>query len=144
MYTPPSTIKLSASLDRLQDVMAFVETNGKAAGVQPAKLSGLCLAVEEAFVNICNYAFKDSLVEVELACFPGAETFVLEVVDNGQEFNQLSVPEPDISLPLEQRQIGGLGVHFIRNFTDDADWRRENDRNILRFTINLHEGDAHS
>ena len=144
MYTPPSTIKLPASLDRLQDVMAFVETSAEAAGVLPAKRSGLCLAVEEAFVNICTYAFKDCQGQVELACFPGADAFVLEIMDTGQKFNQLSVPEPDLSVPLEQRQIGGLGVHLIRNFTDHADWRRENDRNILRLTINLREGDAHS
>lgn len=144
MYTPPSTIKLPASLDRLQDVIAFVETSAEKAGVMHAKLSGLCLAVEEAFVNICTYAFKDGRGEVELACFPGADTFVLEIMDNGQEFNQLSVQEPDISVPLEQRQIGGLGVHFIRNLTDHADWRRENDRNILRLTVNLREGDTHS
>lgn len=143
MYIPPSTIKFKASLDRLQDVMAFVETNAEAAGVMPTKRSGLCLAVEEAFVNICTYAFKDGRGEVELACFPSADAFVLEIIDTGEEFNQLSVPEPDISLPLEQRQIGGLGVHLIRNFTDHADWRREKDRNILRLTINLREGDAH-
>lgn len=144
MYTPPPTIKLPASLDRLQDVMAFVETNAEAAGVLPAKRSGLCLAIEEAFVNICNYAFKDSRGEVELACLLGTDAFVLEIMDNGQEFNQLSVPEPDVSVPLEQRQIGGLGVHLIRNLTDHADWRRENDRNILRLTVNLREDDTYS
>jgi serine/threonine-protein kinase RsbW len=142
MSIPPSTIKLPASLDRLQDVMVFVETNADKAGVLPAKLSGLCLAVEEAFVNICRYAFKGGQGEVELACFPGTDAFVLEIKDTGQEFNQLSVPEPDISAPLEQRQIGGLGVHFIRNFTDHADWRRESDSNILRLTINLREEDV--
>jgi serine/threonine-protein kinase RsbW len=142
MSIPPSTIKLPASLDRLQDVMVFVETNADKAGVLPAKLSGLCLAVEEAFVNICRYAFKGGQGEVELVCLPGADAFVLEIKDTGQEFNQLSVPEPDISVPLEQRQIGGLGVHFIRNFTDHADWRRESDSNILRLTINLREEDV--
>jgi serine/threonine-protein kinase RsbW len=144
MDTPPSTIRLPASLDRLQDVMAFVETSAEAAGVLPAKRSGLCLAVEEAFVNICSYAFKNGGGEVELACFPRADALVLEIMDTGQEFNQLSVPEPDLSVPLEQRQVGGLGVHFIRNFTDQADWRREDDRNVLRLTINLREGNAHS
>jgi serine/threonine-protein kinase RsbW len=144
MYSPPSSIKLPASLDRLQDVIAFVETSAEKAGVMPAKLFGLCLAVEEVFVNICTYAFKDGRGEVELVCFPGADAFVLEIMDTGQEFNQLSVPEPDISVPLEQRQIGGLGVHFIRNFADHADWRRENDKNILRLTFNLRDGDAHS
>jgi serine/threonine-protein kinase RsbW len=144
MYSPPSTIKLPASLDRLQDVIAFVETSAEKAGVMPEKLSGFCLAVEEAFVNICSYAFKDGRGEVELVCFHDADAFVLEIMDAGEEFNQLSVPEPNLSVPLEQRQIGGLGVHFIRNFTDHADWHRENDRNILRLTVNLREGGTHS
>ena len=144
MGTPHSTIKLPASVDRLQDVMAFVETSAEAAGVMPAKRSGLCLAVEEAFVNICTYAFPNGRGEVELACLASADAFVIEITDTGEEFNQLSVPEPDTSVPLEQRQIGGLGVHLIRNSTDHAEWRRENDRNILRLTINLHEEDAHS
>ena len=144
MCSPLSTTKFPASLDRLQDVMTYVETTAEATGVMPAKLSGLCLAVEEAFVNICTYAFKGGQGEVELICFPGTDVFVLEIIDTGQEFNQLSVPEPDLSVPLEQRQIGGLGVHFIRHFTDHAEWRRESNRNILRLTVNLREGNAHS
>lgn len=145
MDTPRSTIRLPASRDYLQDVIAFVETNAEAAGVSPARCSGLCLAVEEAFVNICDYAFEDGRgQQVELACLATVDAFVLEIIDTGREFNPLSVPEPDLSIPLEQRQIGGLGVHFIRNFTDHADWRREDDRNRLRLTIKLCEGDARS
>ena len=139
MNMSSSNMSVPASLDRLQDVMAFVEAGAEAAGVPPTKRSGLCLAVEEAFVNICSYAFPDGQGEIEVARFANDEAFVLEIKDNGPEFNQLSVPEPDLSIPLEQRQIGGLGVHFIRNFTDRADWRRENDRNILRLTVTLGE-----
>lgn len=144
MTKNPPTIRLPASLDRLQEVMTFVENNAGKAGVPPDKLSGFCLAVEEAFVNICSYAFTEDSGEVELACCPGADTFALEIRDSGPMFNQLSVPEPDLSIPLEQRQIGGLGVHFIRNFTDHADWRRENNWNILRLIVNLGQGNASS
>jgi len=139
-----STIELPASRDRLQDVMAFVETNAEAADVGPAKRSGLCLAVEEAFVNICDYASGGDPAQVELVCSAGSGTFVLEIMDTGREFDPLSVPEPELDIPLEQRQIGGLGVHLIRNFTDEAEWRREGDRNVLRLAISLREGNSHS
>ena len=144
METGPSTITLPASLDRLQDVMAFVETHAEAAGVPAAKCSGLCLAVEEAFVNICNYAFDGGRGQVELICSVDPKAFALEITDAGPEFDPLSVAEPDLSVPLEQRQIGGLGIHFIRKFTDDADWRREDNKNILRLTIHLCQGNASS
>jgi len=137
MTTSSWTIRLPAALDRLPEAMAFVETRAQAAGVQPAKISGLCLALEEAFVNICSYAFKDDPGEVALTCFETAAAFILEIADTGPEFNQLSVPEPDLDLPLEQRRIGGLGVHFIRKFTDQVDWRREDNMNILRLSVNL-------
>ncbi|MEW6076279.1 MAG: ATP-binding protein [Thermodesulfobacteriota bacterium] len=140
MQTSPSAIRLPAALTRLPEVMTFVETHAAAAGVPAAKRSALCLAVEEAFVNICSYAFKNGQGEVALTCAAAAGAFVLEIADTGPEFDLLSVPEPDLSAPMEQRRIGGLGIHFIRKFTDHADWRRENGRNILRLTVHLSGG----
>ena len=144
MTRDTSTIRFPASLDSLPAVIAFVEDNAASAGVAPAKQSGLCLAGEEAFVNICTHALKDSKGEVRLDCFSTATTFVLEIMDSGPEFNMLSVPEPDTSVELQQREIGGLGVHLIRNFTDHAEWRRQNNQNILRLTVNLDKGPSHS
>ena len=137
MDTSSSTIRLPAALERLPEATAFVEIRAEAAGVLPAKVSGLCLALEEAFVNICSYAFKDDPGEVTFTCCETAAAFILEIADTGPAFNQLSVPEPDLDLPLEQRRIGGLGVHFIRKFTDQVDWRREDNMNILRLSVNL-------
>ncbi len=137
-----STLRLPALRERLQDVMAFIETSAEAAGVAPAKSAGLCLSVEEAFVNICEYASEGEPAQVELVCSVGSGTFVLEIMDTGREFNPLSVPKPDLDIPLEQRQIGGLGVHLIRNFTDEAEWRRDGGRNVLRLSIDPGEGDS--
>ncbi len=144
MTRDTSTTRFPALLDSLPAVIAFVEDNAAAAGVAPAKRNGLCLAAEEAFVNICTHSFKDGKGEVELDCFSTSNTFVLEIMDSGPEFNMLSVPEPDTSVELEQREIGGLGVHLIRNFTDHAQWRRLNNKNVLQLTVNLDDGPSHS
>ena len=138
------TIRLPASLQYLREAMSFAEGHAAKAGVLPSRIPGLCLAVEEAFVNICSYAFKDAEGEVTLTGRAAGGTFVLEIADTGPAFDLLSVPEPDISAPMEQRRIGGLGIHFIRKFTDHADWRRESGRNILRLTVNLGGGGSQS
>ena len=148
MDTVRSTLNLPASLNNLPAAMDFAENRAEAAGVIPKKLTGLTLAVEEAFVNICTHAYKEGTGQVELSCFSGSDpfprSFVLEIADSGPEFDLLSIPEPDTSLGIEERAIGGLGVHFIRHFTDHADWRRENGKNILRLILNLDAGGSQS
>jgi len=57
--------------------------------------------------------------------------FVVEVSDNGKPFNPLDHPEPDLNQPLEERPIGGLGIHLIRKFVDQLAYRRDAGRNIL-------------
>ncbi len=138
-----STMRFPASINSLPAVTAFVEGKAAAAGVMPAKLPGLCLAVEEAFVNICTYAFSGHEGQVEFICFSTPDAFVLEIMDSGPEFDMLSVPRPDTSVEMEQREAGGLGVYFIRHFTDHSDWRRENNKNILRLTMDLDDGTSH-
>jgi len=144
MDTIRSTLTLPAILENLPHALAFAENGAEAVRVMPKKLTGLALAVEEAFVNICNYAYKGCAGQVELASFTGSEPFprsvVLEIADTGPEFDLFAIPEPDTSLGVEERAIGGLGVHFIRHFTDHADWRRENGKNILRLILNLDAG----
>ena len=146
MDTPRSTLYLPAVLDNLPHALALAEKGAEAAGVLPTKLIGFALAVEEAFVNICTHAYHSASGQVELVCFsasaPFPRSFVLEIADSGPEFDLLSIPEPDTTLGIEEREIGGLGVHFIRHFTDHADWRRENGKNILRLILNLDAGSS--
>ena len=148
MDTVRSTLNLPASLDKLPHALDFAEKGAEAAGVIPKKSIGLALAVEEAFVNICTHAYKGGSGQVELTCFAGSEpfprSFILEIADSGPEFDLLSIPEPDTLLGIEDREIGGLGIHFIRQFTDHADWRRENGKNILRLILNLDAGGSQS
>ena len=122
----------AAHVKNLPLVTEFVEGCADRFGLATKQKFGLLVAVEEAFVNICSYAYPEGEGEVEFACGVDDDAFVLEIADSGHPFDVLSLPEPDTTLDIMDRQIGGLGVYFIRRLTDEVSYRRENGRNILR------------
>lgn len=90
------------------------------------------LALEEVVNNIISYAYPDKnehQIKIHLE-LEGPE-LVLKVEDDGIPFNPLETPEPDINKPLEEREPGGLGLFFVRNLTDDLDYRRDQNKNIF-------------
>ncbi len=127
-----ATLRVDASLDNLDRLIAFCEEEAAAAGMSPGMIGRLALAVEEAFVNICSYAYPQGGGFAELRSTATADGLEIEMADAGAPFDLLSLPDPDTSLSIDQRQAGGLGVHFIRHFSDRADYRREGGQNLLR------------
>ena len=90
------------------------------------------LALEEWLTNIIAYAYADQRehwIVVRLIMTPGEAR--VEVEDDGCEFNPLTHPPVDTSAPLEQRGIGGLGLHMIKKLMDAVEYRRAEGRNIL-------------
>ena len=99
------------------------------------------LCLEELFVNILNYAWEDkSLHEIELEFGINGEYFELTISDNGKPFDLFSAPPPDLDTDLERRTIGGLGIHLVRNLTDQRHYLYANGRNVvvLRKLIDTH------
>lgn len=94
------------------------------------------LALDEILTNVISYAFADGkshAIEIHLACSDGYLTAL--VSDDGAPFDPLSQPAPDVHVPVEQRKIGGLGIHLLRKLMDRADYQRRDGRNILTFGI---------
>ncbi len=90
------------------------------------------LALEEHLANIVRHAYSDDrehCIQVRFQLDP--HQLRVEVEDDGKPFNPLDQTPPDLSLPLDQRPIGGLGIHMIRKSLDALEYRRENARNIL-------------
>ncbi len=90
------------------------------------------LALEELITNCIKYGYDDALehvIEIELK-FSGGE-LVLTVVDDGHPFNPLEQPEPDTDLPVEDRPIGGLGIHLLRKMSDHMEYTRLENQNRL-------------
>ena len=91
------------------------------------------LSLEEHITNVMSYAYEDSLPHEILIRFDmDGQNLVIEVHDDGRPHNPLSHPPVDPTVPLEEKPIGGLGVHLIRSVMDEVDYRRESGRNILR------------
>ena len=61
-----------------------------------------------------------------------SERLSIAITDDGHFFNPLEHPEPDMSLPVEERPIGGLGIHLLRKMADHIEYERTSERNRLR------------
>ncbi len=129
------TLTTNALIENLDAVIAFAEDRAEQFGLDTKKKFGLLIAVEEAFVNVCHYAYPQTPGTVSVTCGSEGEAFVVEIADHGEPFDVLSLPDPDITADIIDREIGGLGVFFIRKLTNDVSYRREEGRNILRMVL---------
>jgi serine/threonine-protein kinase RsbW len=96
------------------------------------------LALEEVLTNIIAHAFPTAgghEIDVRIACRD--RSLQATVSDDGVAFDPLSQPAPDLHVPLEQRPIGGLGIHLFRTLAASATYRRDGDRNVLTFSLRL-------
>lgn len=90
------------------------------------------LASEEALVNIIHHAYQDrpEEVEIQVDAFPDNRVEI-RFKDHGPPFNPIAERALDISSGLEEREIGGLGIHFIRKMMDEVRYSREGNFNVL-------------
>lgn len=118
--------------ENLEPVIGFLEENLESLGCPFKEEQQMCIAVEELFINIVNYAYPESAgpADLEVRALPDQ---VIEVVirDSGVPFNPLERKDPDISLLAEDRPIGGLGIYMVKKSMDEVDYHYENGQNIL-------------
>lgn len=92
----------------------------------------LLVSIEEILTNIIKYGFDEEGIHPIHVTFRHVSGHIeMEFEDRGREFNPLEIEEPDLDTPIENRQLGGLGIHLVRQMMDEAKYRREGDRNIL-------------
>jgi serine/threonine-protein kinase RsbW len=133
-----TTLTFPARLDALPRGLALVVECATAAGFPPQRVVEIELAVEEALVNICRYAYPKSSGEVEVRCTQDETRYLLiELIDSGIPFDMLARPAPDFTVDIAQRPIGGLGIPLIRALMDNVTYHRAGARNILGLTALL-------
>jgi anti-sigma regulatory factor (Ser/Thr protein kinase) len=121
-------IAVEAVVQNLPAVLDFVE---KHTGAWPQKMrSHVSIAVDEIFTNIASYAYASETGPATIRITEG-EIFTLEFEDSGAPFNPLERDDPDITLGLDERKIGGLGIFMTKKLMDCVEYRREDGKNIL-------------
>ena len=125
----------AARTEVVPDVIALIAGEAAAWGLHPRRLMQLELAVEEAVVNICLYAYEVPPGELLVSIEPGETRFVVELIDEGVPFDPLAVDQPDMRAGVEDRPIGGLGIFLVRRVMDEVSYLRDGTRNILRLVI---------
>jgi anti-sigma regulatory factor (Ser/Thr protein kinase) len=125
-------VTIPAKLENLDLMISWILKSADLAGFDEKNKSQIRLASEEILVNIINYAYSSKSGAIELSLNPKPkESLEIVFADWGIEFNPLSLSEPKICAPIEERKIGGLGIYLVRKVMDEVNYKREGGRNIL-------------
>jgi serine/threonine-protein kinase RsbW len=100
--------------------------------------NALYVCVDETVSNTIAHGYPDGAHgEIAVRLRRRSDCVVLEIEDDGAPFDPLQAPPPDLTLPLDRRPIGGLGIHLVRNLMDDVSYVRRDGRNLLRLVKNV-------
>lgn len=136
-------LNVPARLEHLATVNDFIAAQLPAAYAMLAMQ--VELAAEELLVNVFSYAYPQEQCETgkaEVGCrmvhFDGEDFFSLSVKDWGKPFNPfLEAPDPDVTLDVDERPIGGLGVHLIKTMVSHYSYGYSDDANVIELFFAL-------
>ncbi|MEM7524918.1 MAG: ATP-binding protein [Pseudomonadota bacterium] len=127
------TLQFDNTLDALSDALTAIEAHGEAENWPMKWLFNTNLAIDELVSNIIKYGYADDARhEIAIALFRVDDMLAVMVRDDSAAFDPFEdAPEPDTDLSIEDRPIGGLGVHLVKTLVDDVRYRRVDDRNEI-------------
>lgn len=129
---------LRSQLSELELLCEKLEEIGRKLKISQRCLFEINLVLDEIFTNIISYGFKDEREHaIGVTLTAEGDTLVVTVEDDGVPFNPTTRKEPELPADLEDCQIGGLGIHLIKNLVDEVIYCRRNGLNILTFKKKL-------
>lgn len=126
------SLTLKNDISELKRLKEAVSGFGAGSSLPYETVNDINQVLEEVVSNIIYYGYRDSKEhDIDVDFKIDGREITLKVSDDAEAFNPLEVPEPDISKPVEERRIGGLGVYIARKFADKIEYARQGSRNIL-------------
>jgi sigma-B regulation protein RsbU (phosphoserine phosphatase) len=132
-------LTLEAKVENLDEVLAFVDGQLEQVDCPLKTQMQIDVAVEELFVNIAHYAYTPNVgtATIRVDVMPDPKAVAITFIDRGVPYDPLKKPDPDVTLPAEERQIGGLGIYMVKKSMDSMDYEYRDGQNILRILKNL-------
>jgi anti-sigma regulatory factor (Ser/Thr protein kinase) len=126
------SLKIKAAPDALGRLNEAIESLSSQEDWPPDLLFTANLVIEELSLNVVNHAYHGEDGEFEIVIKSEDHALTIEIIDSGPPFNMLTdAPTPDVEAPIEDRPIGGLGIHLVKTMMDELEYRRERERNHL-------------
>ena len=120
------------SLDsNLYKVLDFIKESLIKSGYPKEKLGQIAVASEEIFINIAHYAYGKDNGPVDVIVNTNSDNFEITFIDSGTPFNPLKKDDPDITLSVDEREIGGLGIFMTKMIMDDVKYEYKDNKNII-------------
>jgi serine/threonine-protein kinase RsbW len=132
MHEGSITIRLPVDLKEIERLNRIVRQFGDLHELPGRTLYAVNLALDELVTNVVFHGFDDPAgqeFEARLTAREGVIT--AEVEDAGRAFNPLDAPIPDLTAPLDERALGGLGIHLVKSLMDKVEYRRDGGKNVL-------------
>ena len=125
-------LRVEAKVDNLQQVIDFATGTLTDACPMRERMQ-IELVTEEIFVNIASYAYSEpgGFAVIRRSGGEGPEGLTLSFIDGGVPYDPLKKPDPDLTLPIDERPIGGLGVFLVKKIVDEAYYEYKDGKNIL-------------
>ncbi|KPK96120.1 hypothetical protein AMJ80_01790 [bacterium SM23_31] len=127
-------ITVKNDISEIARLSKIIEQFGENNNLSLKIIFDLNLALEEFLTNVIKYSYGDDrehLISINISLVEDEIITVIE--DDGNIFNPLEISKPDIKKPPEERKIGGLGIHLVRNLFDQLKYERKNNKNIISF-----------
>ncbi len=124
-------LTVAAEIDNLNEVISFVEEALEELNCSMKIIVQMDVAVEEIYVNIAHYAYPDKKGEARIEVGTRDGLFYVSFSDAGVPYDPLKKPDPDVTLDVEDRPIGGLGIYMVKKSMDRVEYRYEDGHNIF-------------
>lgn len=126
-------LDILAKPENLPRVLAFLNEGLAECDCEASKVRQLEVAIEEMYANVSLYAYADETgtISIEMELDPKADCMRMRFIDSGIAFNPLTRPDPNVKLPLRERQRGGLGVYIVKKCVDRVHYEYLDGKNVL-------------
>lgn len=124
-------LTVPARFENLALIGDFIAGIARKAGFDEKGVFNLQLACDEACTNVIEHAYAGGPGQIRIAVTVYPDRIQIQVHDTGRPFDPRAVHTPDLEAPLERRETGGLGLHFMRSIMDEVRFEFDQDGNRL-------------
>ena len=130
-------LELKNKLSEIPRMLSWIEAFGVNHHLSLETVNAISLSLDELVTNIISYGYNDETPHViVVALSDDNQTITIRLEDDAQPFNPLAADEVDISTSLDQKPIGGLGIHLVKKFMNTLRYERIGSKNILIMSKN--------